>query len=379
MKNTVIFRIGVVALVIGAAGAAAGDFTEPRLGHILAPRRAECLNGAWLQTEAANLKHPCTGADGKASYTIEEVKFDPASPTNRWTACTVPRSFYVRNDLVDIWIKRDIFVRPGDETKRHVIHFEEIGETFAVVVNGHRFDGKPSFHIPQTVDISGSLKAGTNTVYVMFHKDGVRRQWKDSPIWPQARLGPAMPVHLECQGEVAVADVITAPQVTSGKVFRAEIVLKNVTAAARKVRVTAGVEGLWTEDAGEVAVPANGTASVKVEHPWPEARLWSPDDPHLYDLDVRVGDLDAFRRRFGFCEVRVEGPRILFNGHPVMARRGGLVKRGSDHSLKAGFAASRRDGATCARVFVVDRDAVRILDAADEAGFFITPVAAAEA
>ena len=45
-------------------------------------------------------------------------------------------------------------------------------------------------------------------------------------------------------------------------------------------------------------------------------RLWSPEDPYLYDVSLRMGE-DRVRDRIGFREIRVRGREILLNGRPV--------------------------------------------------------------
>ena len=50
------------------------------------------------------------------------------------------------------------------------------------------------------------------------------------------------------------------------------------------------------------------------------ADLWSPEDPALWDLELRAGDRVAWRGRVGLREVRQEGSRLLLNGEPLHLR-----------------------------------------------------------
>ncbi len=82
----------------------------------------------------------------------------------------------------------------------------------------------------------------------------------------------------------------------------------------------------------------------------PNARLWSPDDPHLYELTVTLDDgdemLDRYTLDVGVRTVAVEGDRLLLNSEPIELRGFGrhedfpIVGRGHlpplavrDHSL----------------------------------------------
>jgi beta-glucuronidase len=48
----------------------------------------------------------------------------------------------------------------------------------------------------------------------------------------------------------------------------------------------------------------------------PEASLWSPEEPNLHLLEVRLGN-DDFRTRIGLRQVKVSGRQILINERPV--------------------------------------------------------------
>ena len=48
----------------------------------------------------------------------------------------------------------------------------------------------------------------------------------------------------------------------------------------------------------------------------PNRRIWSPDDPQLHTLTLRLGD-DRFAVRFGLRDVRVDGRRLLLNDEPL--------------------------------------------------------------
>ena len=58
-------------------------------------------------------------------------------------------------------------------------------------------------------------------------------------------------------------------------------------------------------------VSAGGTVSFKVKNP----RLWSAEDPYLYDMEIIAEE--TIYEKVGICESRVEGARFLFNGKPI--------------------------------------------------------------
>ena len=58
--------------------------------------------------------------------------------------------------------------------------------------------------------------------------------------------------------------------------------------------------------------------------PIPDARLWSPDDPHLYQLVIELLDGDAVidrtEQRLGLRTIGVDDNRLLLNGEPLTLR-----------------------------------------------------------
>jgi len=61
----------------------------------------------------------------------------------------------------------------------------------------------------------------------------------------------------------------------------------------------------------------NGAASLEFGA---EPKLWSPEEPHLYEVEVALESGDHLEDIFGFREVRVEGDKLLLNGRPVFLR-----------------------------------------------------------
>jgi hypothetical protein len=73
-----------------------------------------------------------------------------------------------------------------------------------------------------------------------------------------------------------------------------------------------------------LSLGAGSESDVTVRVAVPQARLWSPDSPSLYEAAValRLGGrlLDEQRETFGFREVKASGSWLLLNGKPVYLR-----------------------------------------------------------
>lgn len=71
---------------------------------------------------------------------------------------------------------------------------------------------------------------------------------------------------------------------------------------------------------------AGGQGKVEFSVP---LRLWSPEDPHLYECRISFGS-DTVTDRIGFREIRREGTTLLLNGKPLYLR-GVCVQIGRAH------------------------------------------------
>ena len=89
------------------------------------------------------------------------------------------------------------------------------------------------------------------------------------------------------------------------------------------------IKGHWVEgkvlDGDKVvltlsASQINSHGRWQLETPFPDAQFWSPENPHLYHLELTLSEkpngekLDVYRERFGFRELWAEGPDFYFNG-----------------------------------------------------------------
>ena len=126
-----------------------------------------------------------------------------------------------------------------------------------------------------------------------------------------------------------------------------------------------------------------GAATVHL----PSPRLWHPDHPHLYRIDLRLEEgsaaVDRYIHRIGVREIRVDGARILLNGAPFHFRGFGKHEdadvrgRGYDEVLNVKDAALMRwMGANSFRTSHYPY-AEEWLDLADELGFAVISETAA--
>ena len=187
--------------------------------------------------------------------------------------------------------------------KRVLLHFGAVMRSAVILVNGEELCRHENGYLPFTVDITDALREGANELLVAVTND-LDHRWpwgkqsvKRGGMWYTPCSGLWQTVWLEPVPETYVR----ALTITNGADW-VEIKAEGVT------------EGEVLLD-GERHALKDGRARIEIEHP----RLWSPDDPKLYDFTVLSGE-DRVRSYFALRTLetkRVRGiPRLCLNGKP---------------------------------------------------------------
>ena len=240
------------------------------------------------------------------------------------------------------WYRRSVTVPQEWAGKRIWIHLGGVTAKGDVFVNGRKVGAVEHFITPYEFDITDAVTIGAdNVISVQVDSDvGSHNPHKDPVVTP----GPVgmfnyfghwgglyRPVWLEARSDVHVDTLFVTPDIGKG-IARTKVVLK---------RSAPG--NAWEGDVTVVVTPAKGgaesTAQGKVRFAEgqlmsdpalidvaiQDPRLWSPEDPFLYHVDVVVLEngkkMDAKRDRFGMREISVgKGGTLLLNGAPYFIR-----------------------------------------------------------
>ncbi|GAA4942313.1 hypothetical protein GCM10023224_25830 [Streptomonospora halophila] len=192
----------------------------------------------------------------------------------------------IAEDTDRMWYRRT-FTVPDSWKGRHVkLNFDAVDYKAEVWVNGTRVGAHRGGYDRFTFDITDALRRGEdNEIIVGVHdptdsgQQAVGKQRNDpggifytsySGIWQTVWMEPVAPAH--------TTRVDLTPDVAGEK-------LDAVVHTAGGGGVTAQVT---VRDGQNVVGRARGKPGTKIEVPVPDARLWSPDDPFLYDVDVEL-------------------------------------------------------------------------------------------
>lgn len=212
------------------------------------------------------------------------------------------------------------FRRQDDD--RVILHLDAVDQWCRVQVNGLVVSEHSGGSLPVNCDITDVVAAdGHENVLRVIVRDptdtgtGTRGKQVLEPggIWYTSHSGIWQTVWLEAVPALHISRLVIVPDVPAGQLC--------VTAETSDGFVKGDVSVVVSAE-GRTVAHASGTSDEPLALSIPDARLWSPEDPFLYDLEVRVGD-DVVRsyagmRSFGVGPDVNGLPRLLLNGEPYL-------------------------------------------------------------
>lgn len=187
-----------------------------------------------------------------------------------------------------LWYKRSFTVPAEWSGQRVVLHFGAVTYHTTVIVNGKPVGEHTGGYNAFQFDITDQLKAGENELVVSawnpVEADSAdaqvlgKQRKKPSGIFYTAATGIWQTVWLEPVPQVAITDLKITPSIDDKSVK-----ISVNTKGQSKVTIT-------VLDGNTVVTKAQGAGNSEISIPVPEAKLWSPETPHLYDLQVTATD-----------------------------------------------------------------------------------------
>lgn len=241
-----------------------------------------------------------------------------------------------------LWYRRT-FVVPEAWTGRNVLlHFGAADWSAVVSLNGHLLGEHWGGYLPFDFDITAALVEGANELIVEIQdatdassqargkqslKPGGILYTAVSGIWQTVWLEPVPTCH--------IVSVTATPDVP-GKAVSVLVATSVPAEIAVAVR-----------DGERIVAQSAGRSDVPIALKLPETRLWSPESPYLYGLDVAIQDGDKVKSYFGmrsFGVVRDEAghQRLTLNGKVFFQH--GILDQGY---WPDGLYTAPTDGALC--------------------------------
>ncbi|MFI5494451.1 AbfB domain-containing protein [Actinoplanes sp. NPDC051859] len=242
----------------------------------------QSLNGTWQFAGASNLNNPPVntplGEEILVPYPIESAL-----------------SGIVRRQ--DHSYYRRTFTVPAGWSGRNVqLNFGAVDWQSKVWVNGRLLGTHEGGYDKFSYDITAALRSGANELIVGVwdptNSQDIpvgKQRLQRGGIWYTPYSGIWQTVWLEPTQAARITRLDTTPNLAAGGL---DLVVQTANGSGRAVtaQVLAG---------GTVVGQATGTAGTSFRVPVPNARLWTPDQPFLYDLKVTLAGGDTVGGYFG--------------------------------------------------------------------------------
>lgn len=186
-----------------------------------------------------------------------------------------------------LWYRRSFTVPATWSGQRIMLNFGAVDYEAQVRVNGAHVGAHKGGFDPFGFDITDYLKAGDNELLVEVAdptsastQPRGKQSLDPSGIWYTPVSGIWQTVWLEPVPKLHIADIRATPDIDRG-VVDVDVALSNWASDTDAVRLTASSGG---KVVASTILRGNRHASL----PIPNARLWSPGDPFLYDLKAEL-------------------------------------------------------------------------------------------
>ncbi|MCK1820991.1 PA14 domain-containing protein [Streptomyces sp. XM83C] len=222
-----------------------------------------------------------------------------------------------------MWYRRTFTVPAGwriGAGKRLRLNFGGVDWRAEVYVNGVKVTEHQGGYDKFGADITGALKPGRTQELIVGVYDPTDAAGGENPPLGKQRLDPSGIWYTPSSGiwQTVWLEPV-APDHVDGLKLTPDVTAGTLTVEPQGVRSGLPVTAT-AYDHGRRVATATGRSGTPLTLRIPHARLWSPDDPFLYDLKVSVG-ADRVGSYFGMRSVSVAQaggvPRVLLNGQPV--------------------------------------------------------------
>jgi len=223
-----------------------------------------------------------------------------------------------RHDHV-MWYRRVFEIPAGWRGERVLLHFGAVDQTAAVWVNNQRVVTHSGGFTEFSADITDVLRESGSQELVVRAQD--RNDIDPFPVGKQ-RVTPGEILYT---GSSGIWQTVWLEPVPPAHVRKLDLV-PDLTGFSLWPRVSGGerIEVVVSAPQGAEVARASGSVSEALRVDVPEPRLWTPDDPYLYDLTVRLLDADGHTvdevraytglRTIGTVADAQGRPRIALNG-----------------------------------------------------------------
>ncbi len=264
-----------------------------------------------------------------------------------------------------IWYHRSLAVPTGWTGTKVLLHFGAVYYESEVYIDGQfvgrHHGGSSSFSYDITPYVRGGITHDLVVVASSDVRSGLQTAGKQSLQWASHNCnytrttGIWQTVWMEAVDAHALQDIHVVTDIDQG-----QVVIHPRYYREGRNRLTVRIR----EEGKEIAAKTvAASSSVAIAIPIKDPKLWSPESPFLYDLELSITstsgeEVDRVSSYFGMRKIHVAGNRIYLNNAPYYQRlvldqgfyREGIWTSPSDEALKRDIVLGKEAGFNGARL-----------------------------
>jgi beta-galactosidase/beta-glucuronidase len=229
-----------------------------------------------------------------------------------------------------VWYEREFTLPESWTGKRVLLHFGAVDYRAWVWVNGRFISQHEGGHVPFQVDISHALQSDSNRITVRVEDISTdleqprgKQYWEreSKSIFYTRTTGIWQSVWLEPVNQTHIDSFKIVPDIDAGQI-QLEVLLKHFRPDL-EIEAEIRFDGSILTSHTYRPEAARSLATIEVRTS-PNLHLWSPENPALYDLTIRLHDgakiIDEISSYFGMRKISIENGKVLLNNQPYYMR-----------------------------------------------------------
>lgn len=272
----------------------------------------------------------------KGDLSIEQASSDQVS----WRPVSVPHDWSVEGPFSSEWAsgtgflpggigwyRKDFNLKDYDKNKRYAVYFDGIYKNSEVWINGHYLGKRPNGFIPIQYDLTPYLQADNNVIIVKANHTEYAdsRYYTGSGLYRNVYLITQEEHHFSKWGVFFQTPEVSKERATAKVSVELENHGKEISKKTVQIYLKDNDGNSVATSKQDISLRPGKENYLEFDLEINDPKLWSPDSPYLYDLEVNLvegsTEVDAWNEKVGFRDFHFDADRGFFlNGENMLLK-----------------------------------------------------------